>query len=96
MKFLLFTKELIQNYSFMGVIHRTLGDKGYILLLSIVVGVISGTAAVLLKLFAHGCHDLARLLAERLPWMMWILPVVPAIGIFGCIVIVRLFFNKGP
>ena len=96
MKFLQFTKELIQNYSFMGVIHRTLGDKGYILLLSIVVGVISGTAAVLLKLFAHGCHDLARMLAERLPWMMWILPVVPAIGIFGCIVIVRLFFNKGP
>ena len=96
MKFLQFTKELIQNYSFMGVIHRTLGDKGYILLLSIVVGVISGTEAVLLKLFAHGCHDLARMLAERLPWMMWILPVVPAIGIFGCIVIVRLFFNKGP
>ena len=30
MKFLLFTKELIQNYSFMGVIHRTLGDKGYL------------------------------------------------------------------
>ena len=96
MKFLAFTKRIIQNYSFMGVIHRTLGDKGYILLLSIAVGVISGSAAVLLKFFAHSCHDLAVMLGSRLPWMMWILPLVPAVGIFGCIVIVRLFFNRGP
>lgn len=96
MKFLAFTKRVIQNYSFMGVIHRTLGDKGYILLLSIAVGVISGSAAVLLKLFAHSCHSFAEMLGGRLPWMMWVLPLVPAAGIFGCIVIVRLFFNKGP
>ena len=95
MKFLVFTKRFIQNYSFMGVIHRTLGDKGYILLLSIAVGIISGTAAVLLKLFAHSCHNFAEMLGGRLPWMMWVLPLVPAIGIFGCIIIVRLFFNKG-
>ena len=43
MKFLVFAKQIIQKYSFMGVIHRTLGDKGYILLLCIAVGVISGS-----------------------------------------------------
>ncbi len=80
----------------MGMIHKTLGDKGYILLLSIVVGVISGSGAVVLKLFAHSCHTLVNLLAETAPWMIWVIPAIPAIGIFGCILIVRLFFNKGP
>ena len=96
MKFLQFTKDLIRNYSVTGVMHHTLGDKGYILLLSIVVGIISGSAAVVLKLFAHSCHELVLRAGELAPWMMWVLPLIPAVGIFGCIIIVRLFFNKGP
>ena len=75
---------------------RVLGMKGYVLLLCVVVGVISGFSAVLLKTFAHEWHMLLYRFAERLPGAVWILPALPALGIFLCILLVTLFFNRGP
>jgi len=75
---------------------RFMGMKGYILLLCVVVGVISGLSAVLLKTFTHEWHRVLYSMAEKLPGAVWILPALPALGIFLCILIVRMFFNKGP
>ena len=75
---------------------RVMGMKGYILLLCVIVGVISGLSAVLLKTFTHEWHRLLYGLVGKLPGAVWILPALPAVGIFLCIVIVKLFFNKRP
>ncbi|MBQ9335965.1 MAG: chloride channel protein [Lentisphaeria bacterium] len=75
---------------------RIMGAKGYVLLLCVIVGVVSGLAAVLLKTFTHEWHDLLYSLAGKLPGAVWILPALPAAGIFLCIIFVRLFFNRRP
>lgn len=74
---------------------RVMGWKGYILLLCVAVGVISGLSAVLLKTFTHEWHRVLYSMAGKLPGAVWILPALPALGIFLCIIIVRIFFNKG-
>lgn len=89
--------RLSQEIHLLGpALKRLLGMKGYILLLSIIVGAVSGTCAVLLKGFAHEWHQLMYAAVLRLPGAVWILPALPAVGIFLCIIIVRLFFNRGP
>jgi len=72
------------------------GIKGYILLLCIFVGVVSGLGAVLLKTLAHQCHLVVFGAAGTFPGAQWIVPALPALGIFACILIVRVFFRKGP
>ena len=66
---------------------RVMGWKGYILLLCVAVGVISGLSAVLLKTFTHEWHRVLYSMAGKLPGAVWILPALPALGIFLCIII---------
>lgn len=63
------------------------GEKNYFLLLSILAGLVSGGAAVLLKALAHKISDAAGSLGLS-PWLV---PLLPGAGIFFCILFVRLF-----
>ncbi|MBO7146891.1 MAG: chloride channel protein [Lentisphaeria bacterium] len=76
------------------LLKRSFGFKGYILLLCVAVGTISGLGAVLLKTLAHECHELVYGIAEKIPGTVWILPALPAIGIFLCIILVKFVFRK--
>ncbi|MBO5723910.1 MAG: chloride channel protein, partial [Lentisphaeria bacterium] len=80
----------------MPALKKILGVKGYILVLCVSAGVISGLSAVLLKTFTHSWHDLLYGAVSRLPGAVWIYPALPALGIFLCIVTVKLFFHKRP
>lgn len=70
---------------------NAVGDKNYILFLSILVGLISGLAAVAMKSFAEYCHHLGGLLGAN----PWIVPALPVIGVFACILFVK-FWIRGP
>lgn len=83
-------------YLFIPALKKILGIKGYILLLCVGAGVISGLSAVLLKNFTHSWHDLLYGAVSKLPGAVWIYPALPALGIFLCILIVKLFFHKRP
>lgn len=71
-----------------------LGEKGYILLLSVAVGAISGLAAVLLKLFTHECYSISMSLVTNTPWINWLLPALPGVAIFICILLVKFIFKN--
>lgn len=73
---------------------RVLGEKNYILLLSLIVGLIAGLAAVLLRTFAASIHELIQTYFHA-PWAVWILPAFPAVGIFFCIIFVK-YWIRGP
>ena len=68
-----------------------LGEKNYIFVLSIVVGLIAGLAAVTLKSLAHYLGE--YLYGQDISFML--VPLIPSIGIFFCIIFTRLFV-KGP
>lgn len=70
------------------------GEKNYFLLLSILAGLLSGCAAVLLKSFAHGLHVLTELAAQSGAWPAFLMPLFPCTGIFFCILFVRLFVKR--
>lgn len=73
----------------------TLGEKNYIFLLSILVGLVSGAAAVLLRWFAFFCHRLGESALPGAPYFEYLLPALPAVGIFFCILFVK-FYVRGP
>lgn len=81
---------------FSSALKRIMGLKSYILLLCVIVGVMSGFCAVMLKVFTHEWHQYLYGAACRLPGAVWILPALPAVGIFLCIILVKLFFHKEP
>ncbi len=70
-----------------------LGEKNYILLLSLVVGLVAGLAAVLLRSMVWYLHHLFDRIVPA-PWGMWIFPALPAIGIFFCILFVKFWIRK--
>lgn len=70
-------------------LRQWLGNQGYILLLSVVVGLLSGLAAVTLKTLTESCHHLARQAEGN--WVEWIAPALPAAGILFCVIFVKLF-----
>ncbi len=69
-------------------VRNWLGDKAYILLLSILVGLISGLAAVGLKHISHAIHLLSLYLENT--HAEWIAPALPFLGILICVCLVRL------
>ena len=73
---------------------RLLGAKGFLLLLSILVGVLSGAGAVTMKHLTHFFADLARELAPRLPGGIFTAPLIPIAGILLCLLFVGIFFRK--
>ena len=76
-------------FRFTEVLRQWFGVQGYILLLSIFVGLLSGLAAVTLKNITEYFHEVARR-AEG-PWVMWLAPAMPVIGIVICVIFVKLF-----
>ena len=69
---------------------KTLGEQNYIILLSVLVGLLSGVAGALMKTVEH----LVRSLVERIPadaaWTVWVLPATPAIGVFFCVFVTQV------
>ncbi len=72
----------------------TLGEKNYILLLSCIVGLISGLAAVLLRWFCASVHSGTEALLPEASWSVYLIPALPAVGIFFCILFVRFWIRK--
>ena len=72
---------------------KTLGEQNYIILLSVLVGLLSGVAGALMKTVEH----LVQLLAGRIPpdaaWAMWVLPATPALGVFFCVFVAQVFLR---
>lgn len=68
---------------------KTLGEQNYIILLSVLVGLLSGVAGALMKSVEHGVHYLVRLIPDA-PWAMWVLPATPAVGVFFCIFVTQV------
>ncbi|MFA6815372.1 MAG: chloride channel protein [Lentisphaeria bacterium] len=85
--------SLSKSFSVCDFLKHYLGEKGFVFLLSILVGTIAGLGACFLKVFTHGCHHFVTSLAGDSYWMMWILPAFPAVGIFLCVFIVRYIFR---
>lgn len=72
----------------------TLGEKNYILLLSCVVGIVSGCAAVLLRWFSEFVHRQTTGMLPGAPWTEYLVPALPALGIFFCILFVKFWIRK--
>ena len=71
-----------------------LGEKNYILILSCVVGLVAGLAAVALRSF---CEQVHRFTTAYLPdgtAGVYLAPALPALGIFFCILFVRFVIRK--
>lgn len=71
-------------------------QRAAILILSAVVGAISGTLAVLLKAATHTIYQYTCGWAAAHPRHFWILPAVPTAGIFACILLVKIFRQNRP
>ncbi|MBO5693995.1 MAG: chloride channel protein [Lentisphaeria bacterium] len=76
------------------VLRGALGEKNYILLLCCVVGVMSGLAAVLLRYFCELVHHTSTGMLPGGMWTTYLLPALPALGIFLCILFVRFWIRK--
>ena len=99
----LIIRKILKFTSFDRNVHLlrlTVGEKNYIFALSIVTGLISGLAAVALKFIAHYIQHFCyagNTTPSTLEYFMR--PLYPAIGIFFCIIFVKLFvkgvYEKG-
>ena len=90
-----FLKKIAKGsiYSTAAVLRGYMGDKAYILLLSVIVGVLAGLAAVLLKSSTELFHHISDWICGKSG--RWCLPFLPAVGIFLCVILVKLFIRKG-
>lgn len=89
-----FLQNLLSSQQFRVVrsfLRSAAGEKNYFLLLSIVAGLVSGLAAVMLKALAHWIANTTGSLGLN-PYLV---PLLPGAGILLCILFVRLFV-KGP
>ena len=82
------------------ILRVAVGEKNYIFALSIVTGLIAGLAAVALKSIAHYIGEyLYSNQPEISTWEYYLMPLYPAIGIFFCILFVKLLvkgvYEKG-
>lgn len=86
-----FAKDSI--YSAASLLREYMGEKPYILLLSVIVGVFAGLAAVLLR----SMTDLFHTIAERIGGDVgtWVLPFLPVAGIFLCVILVKFLLPNG-
>ena len=78
---------------------KTLGEQNYIILLSVLVGLLSGVAGALLKSVEHLCQLVVGKIPADASWAVWLLPATPAVGVFFCIfvsqVIARGKYERG-
>ena len=78
---------------------KTLGEQNYIILLSVLVGLLSGVAGALLKSVEHLCQLVVSKIPADASWAVWLLPATPAVGVFFCIfvsqVIARGKYERG-
>ncbi|MFA6928869.1 MAG: chloride channel protein [Lentisphaeria bacterium] len=70
------------------------GGKGKLFVLSILVGLMTAIAVVILKTLAHSCNYLVVSLVQRAVWMQWLYPAFPALGILFCILFVRFILRR--
>ena len=73
---------------------KFLGEKGFLLFLSILVGFFSGAGAVAMKHLTHFFADLSGELAPKLPGGIYTAPLIPIGGILLCLLFVGIFFRK--
>lgn len=90
-----FRSRLLLKYTWLSVsrtgefLRQHLGYQGYILLLSVTVGLLSGLAAVTLKNITDYGHLIVRQAEGQ--WVEWLVPALPAAGIILCVIFVKLF-----
>lgn len=90
-----FRSRLLLKYTWLSVsrtgefLRLHFGYQGYILLLSIIVGLLSGLAAVTLKNITNYGHLIVKTAEGE--WTQWIVPALPAAGIILCVIFVKLF-----
>ena len=70
--------------------------RTYLLFLSILTGIISGLLAVFLKYATKSVHRYTVSYASEHPSQLWLLPLLPLLGIFACVFLVRLFMQNKP
>ncbi|MBR2364109.1 MAG: chloride channel protein [Lentisphaeria bacterium] len=75
------------------ILIHVMGGKGFILLLSVITGVVSGAGAVLLKHFTHFCHHLVDKIPCNSLLMQFLAPLIPCCAILICIFIVRYIYR---
>ena len=69
---------------------KTLGEQNYIILLSVLVGLLSGVAGALMKTVEHLVRSLVAYIPADAAWAVWILPATPALGVFFCIFVTQV------
>ena len=69
---------------------KTLGEQNYIILLSVLVGLLSGVAGALMKTVEHGVQSLVALIPADASWAVWVLPATPALGVFFCVFVTQV------
>jgi len=78
---------------FVNPFQKTLGEQNYIILLSVLVGLLSGVAGALMKTVEHFVQSLAGKIPTDASWAMWVLPATPAIGVFFCIFVAQVVMH---
>ena len=69
---------------------KTLGEQNYIILLSVLVGLLSGVAGALMKTAEHLVQSVVSYIPADASWAVWALPATPALGVFFCIFVTQV------
>lgn len=72
---------------------KTLGEQNYIILLSVLVGLLSGVAGALMKTVEHFVQSLVSYIPSDASWVVWVLPATPAVGVFFCIFVAQVVMH---
>ena len=69
---------------------KTLGEQNYIILLSVLVGLLSGVAGALMKTVEHLVRSLVGKIPADASWAAWVLPATPAVGVLFCVFVTQV------
>jgi len=72
---------------------KTLGEQNYIILLSVLVGLLSGVAGAMMKTVEHLAQSLVSHIPPDVSWAVWAIPATPAIGVFFCIFVAQVIMR---
>lgn len=86
--------SLINRISWRTPARRLGARRALVLALCLVVGVLSGLAAVLMHNLAQTVHGYCQLWLEHCPRPQWVAPALPSLGIFFCLFVGELFFHR--
>jgi len=78
---------------FVNPFQKTLGEQNYIILLSVLVGLLSGVAGALMKTVEHLVQSLVSYIPADAAWGVWVLPATPAVGVFFCIFVTQVIMR---